>query len=310
MPKGWNYAYDDNSYNYGQGWFAGYSGKDQLANWFRNLLKQRGIKSDYIDQMTDSQLTSILDEYFKQDDMLFGGLGNKSYTFQTEDALKDLQALQFNNYPSRPDYDQIYQDALNQINTENADIEAMYDDLLAQQNANFGQQMSDLNKSYNTATNQLLSNDYIKNRQLMDTATSELSRSRRNALEAGASAGLRLANNVNTMLSVQNKQAQTSLETSNNLAQMMLNQQQAARGIRGDYYNNLSQDVANRASLRRGSAERGANYANTQLGLQDSLYNSKRDAWDETYNAKYSDNAFGDSYRNYSVGKRNSYYGG
>ena len=82
MPKGWNYEYDDNSYKYGQGWFAGYSGKDQLANWFRNLLKQRGIESDYIDQMTDSQLTSVLDEYFKRDEMLFGGLGNKSYTFQ------------------------------------------------------------------------------------------------------------------------------------------------------------------------------------------------------------------------------------
>lgn len=294
--SGWNYNSNADSYNYEKGWWSGYGGKDNFAQWFRQFLKNNGVYSDYFDQMSDAELRSIADEYFTKS---FSLLGNDHYTFDSASALKDIQNLQgydFADYPTRPNYDQIYSDALAQIDAENSQVQSMYDNLLASQ-------LSDLNRTYNDTTSQILSNDYIKNRQLMDTATSELSKSRRNALEAGASAGLRLANNVNTMLSMQNKQAQTSLETSNNLAQMMLNQQQAAQGIRGDYYNNT-------ANLVRGSTERKSNYAGSQMDLQNNLYENKRNAWDETYNSKFSNNAFGESFKNYNVNKRNSYYGG
>ena len=62
-----------------------------------------------------------------------------------------------------------------------------------------------------------------------------MSRARRNAIEAGASAGIRIAGNVNALLTAQNKMSQQSLDTSNQLAQMLLNQRNAEAGLRNQW---------------------------------------------------------------------------
>jgi hypothetical protein len=69
----------------------------------------------------------------------------------------------------------------------------------------------------------------------MDTLSSEMARSRRSAIEAGASAGIRIAGNVNAILSAQNKMSQESLNTSNQLAQMLVNQRNAESGLRNQW---------------------------------------------------------------------------
>lgn len=299
---GFNYGYDDNSYIYGEGWLPGYGGKDKLAQWFRDYLNRNGQSSEFIDSMSDKELESYLTEYAKQTNDF---LGNQDYSIDASEIARDLARLSWNNdMPQRPNYNDVYNDAVETINRENAEVEKLYDNLLSQQTTNFNQQLSDLNKSYNNMSSQILSNNYINNRQLMDTATSELSKSRRNALEAGASAGLRLANNINTMLSVQNKQAQQSLETSNNLAQMLLNQQQAASGIRGDYYNSLAQNTANKANLRKGTSERISQYANSQFDTQDRMYENNMKDWEDSYYGRYGENTFGDAYLKYQKGKK------
>ena len=278
----------------------------EIGKAFRDYAASQGYDSDFLDSLSDKDLGSLLSSSYAENGRNFLGVENTDIIFS--DALKELQESEKYRVPNLIDYSQIYEQAEQDIAAENAEVEALYDQLLSQQTANLNQQMADLNQSYQDTTNQILSSDYIKNRQLMDTATSELSRSRRNALEAGASAGLRLANNVNTMLSVQNQQAQQSLQTSNNLAQMMLNQRQAAAGIRGDYYNALTNDTANRAALKQGNAERTASYKATQTGLAQSEYQNRLDNWDATMG----NNPWGDHRFTYSrrQDQRNKYYGG
>jgi hypothetical protein len=117
-----------------------------------------------------------------------------------------------------------------------------------------------------------MSSQYQQGAQLADTMASQMERSRRNALEAGASAGLRLADNINIMLSTQNKQAQTSLETSNQLAQMLLNQQAASRQARGDYDAYMMQDYTARNNARAQAYDEGyKQYQTAQAGYERDL---------------------------------------
>jgi hypothetical protein len=148
---------------------------------------------------------------------------------------------------------------------------------------------------------QILGNQYQQQSQLMGTVGSEMSKARRNALEAGASAGLRMAENINTTLAMQNKQSQISLETSNQLAQQLLNQRQAAAGIRGDYNSMLDRNSAERRQYTDSS---------TQRLLDDKRYTYEKDLsnWENSYNS--SNNPFAENYRNNIINKSNSQYGG
>ena len=294
----------DGTYNTWQTW-AGDTSNSDGSQAFRDYASQNGYSGELLANLKANQIGELLKQEYANG-WNFLGFGNNTIDF--ENALKQLQEMEKLRAPQLPDFDQIYQDAQDTIEAENAEVNALYDQLLGQQTANLNQQMADLNSSYKDNTNQILSSDYIKNRQLMDTATSELSRSRRNALEAGASAGLRLANNVNTMLSVQNKQAQQSLETSNNLAQMMLNQRQAAAGIRGEYNNALANNTAQRAALKKGNAERISNYTNQQVNTAQAKYNANMTNW----TAATASNPWAGNLQShqYQENQKNKYYGG
>ena len=295
---------DNGIYNTRQGWFSNTSNSD-IEDAFRQYMIGQGEDPDYVNQLSSGQIATLLKENYEDGGWNVLGLGNTGINF--EDAYKDALKMQNTVTPLMPDYDEIYNQAQQTIAAENAEVNALYDQLLGQQTDSLNAQLTDLNNSYQDTTNQILSSDYIKSRQLMDSAQSELSQSRRNALEAGASAGLRLANNVNVMLSNQNRQAQQSLETSNNLAQMMLNQRQAASGIRGDYYNALSNNTAQRAALKQGTAERTNSYANQRFQTEDSRYNNRMAQWKSTYG----DNPWSDSYLGYDRRQRqNNFYGG
>lgn len=313
----WGNAWDDTSFHYETGandfakLFSGNTQKSKkmMTEWFRNYLAQNGYNFDFINKMSDAELQSYLNEYVQDSGSndLFKLVQN--YDLDANDVLKDLEELQWAERPEAPNYSQIYKDADLAIQKENADLNALYDDILNRQTANYQQQMQDLNSSYNDYRRQVLSNDYIQNAQLMNTVNSSLSKSRQNALQAGASAGLRLANNVNTLLSAQNQQASQSLQTSNNLAQMLLNQRQAAAGIRSDYNSALNQNAANKANVKAGTAERVENYAGSRMGTQQAIYQNQMDNWENDYSAKYSNNPFADVYKNYNVSKKSSKYG-
>lgn len=154
-------------------------------------------------------------------DTLFNtGIDTADVDSITEQLLRELTNAESLGNAPEVSLDSAMSSAKSEIDAEIAQQEKALVELLAQQTA-----------SYNDAAEQILSSDYQRNASLMGTYQSEMRRAQRNALEAGASAGARLANNINVTLSTQNRQAQQSLETSNNLAQMLLNQRQAASGI-------------------------------------------------------------------------------
>lgn len=257
---------------------------------------------ELISNMSDPELLGMLDNYALNHNGFFG----EDWEFDeqgvdsTTHLLNDLERLsQFSEgMPTAPDLDDIRAASDAAINAENEAILEMYDADLKRRTDIYNQQMADSNDAYNRNVEQILSNDYQKNAQLLGTMRSEMNRSQRNALEAGASAGIRIAGNINTMLSMQNKQSQQSLETSNNLAQMLLNQQQANAGLRSEYGNYLSQDTANRAALKSGTVERkNAAYDSARADALDK-YDRELGDWEDRYYAKAgSTNPFAESYR-------------
>ena len=152
------------------------------------------------------------------------------------------------------------------------------------QENSFNDELGSLASSYNASRNAILSNQYQQNAQLMDNMTSQLDKQNRNALEAGASAGMRLAGNINTLLSTQNKQSQTSLETANQLAQMMVNQRNAEASVRGRYGDYMSQHFATKQDIKDSVYNKAyAKYDAAQQAYADADSNSKyslNPAWD------------------------------
>lgn len=271
-----------------------------LGKWFKS--QYTGSASDYINSLDDAELGAILDQYYYEK---LGFLGNKNFQFDYNTAVKELENLTSNiqESPTAPDYQAIYNQAQQAIDTENAELLSLLDANKNRQTQNFQDELEALNSSYNDYARQILSNDYMKNAQMLGSVSSALSKSKQNALEAGASAGARLAGNINTILSMQNKQTQQSLETSNQLAQQMLNQRQAAAGLRGNYNDMLASDTASRIGIKQGSAERKNNYANQQFQTQQSIYDKEMQQYEEGM-ASHQSNPFYGSYQAYNQNKR------
>ena len=271
-----------------------------LGSWFKN--NYSGTASDYINSLDDTSLGALLDQYYDTEN-IFGG---KQHTFNYNNAVDELESLINNvngtSMPNAPDYQKIYDDAQAAIASENKNLYNLLDSNLARQTANYRDEMSALNDSYNDYSRQILSNDYMKNQQLMGSVTSALSKSKQNALEAGASAGARIAGNINTVLGIQNKQTQQSLETSNQLAQAMLNQRQAAAGIRGNYNQMLNSDTQARVGIQQGSTERKNNYANQQFNTQQQIYDNQMSNYENSM-ANQASNPFYGSYQSYRQNK-------
>lgn len=149
----------------------------------------------------------------------------------------------------------------------------------------YSSSLDSLNKSYSSARDNILASQYQRNAGVLGALASDMASARRNAIEAGASAGIRIAGNVNAILSAQNKMSQQSLETSNQLAQMLLNQQNAAAGIQGQWRNS----EATRTAARRDAENTytsGVLSANT--GYNQGLLDIKSNTYDRT-SSRYGD---------------------
>lgn len=209
--------------------------EQKLESSFKNTLIQNlrdeglyeGDIKDYIDSMSSRALYDIAKDN--------GLLNSRKLPFSKEkytsadwsdivDYFDVMEDVSPGAYPVLKTYEQVAKDT-------KSDIDRLYDELYDSLEG----QLADNQVMYDAQRSQILGNQYQQNIQLMDTYRSEMSKARRNALEAGASAGLRMAENINTTLATQNKQAQVSLETSNQLAQQLLNQRQAAAGLQSEY---------------------------------------------------------------------------
>ena len=113
--------------------------------------------------------------------------------------------------------------------------------------------LGDIQGTYDTYRKDMLQQQNLNRGQIMNAYQNTFRDQRTRAIEAGASAGLKLANNVNALLSAQNTQRATSLETSNQLANMALQQQNAALSVRDKYSGaNLENQTSNILNNRFG----------------------------------------------------------
>ena len=282
-----------------------------LANDLRN--SYGGALNDY----TDAELASIVDSYYTKDarDDLSAFFTGDSFTFDRdafEDDFAELEGADAAGLiPTSPNIQALYNEAQQAIAAENAEMYARYDaeeallnQLRDARSQEYSTDLQNLRDEYNAQRTGTLSRQATQNAQLMDTMQSQLSRAQRNAIESGASAGLRIAENVNTALSVQNRQSQQSLETSNQLAQMLLNQRAAERGLRSDYNDYMSEDATRRSAL---NAKRDSALTSTQSRINDryqSAYNREKDAYDQNYadyTAGFGNNAFAQTYHTYKT---------
>lgn len=257
------------------------------------------------DSLTASQRQAILENYYETDNSwenAWGLFGGDREVLDTESLLQDLSKYNemANAYAAleRPVYGDYLTDARKQIAAENADIEADLDRLLNVRTNLYNDQLNELHKGYDIARSNLLSQQYQQNAQLMDTFNNSLEKSRRNAIEAGASAGIRIADNINNLLTVQNKQSATSMETANQLAQMMINQRNAEAGIRNNYADALESDASKRHDLKFGSEQRATTLASTNFNSAFNEFSSKEQELDKLYGV---DNPLW-NYRNFKVG--------
>ena len=264
------------------------------------------FKTDYPDvasEMTDAQIEALVGQY--QDTKgwsLFSDWGH-DYGVDYDELQEDLNDFnkirsELGDMPAPIDYGAIQKEASNAIDAENQQVLNIYNENEQRSINNLKSLLQQNNQMYNDQVNNILSTNYQNNASLLNTMGSALDKTRQNALEAGASAGVRLAGNINTLLSVQNQQNQQSLETSNNLAQMLLNQRQAAMGIRNDYNNVLNNYANQRASLMSGTAERKANYANSMMNQQQNIYDQRLQNWNDNLTAVGDGNPFVDYYKN------------
>jgi hypothetical protein len=253
--------------------------------------------TDFLNSMSDTDLLNILkSEDFSIVDDKDPGLNNlsgKRYVFDLNSAVAELNKLSGidpNSAPVAPTREQVVEDVyggkIEEVNKYLADLQEATD-----RNTDMMQQQLNENQlAFDDYRSNLLSNQYQQNAQLMGQVGSEMSKARRNALEAGASAGLRMAENINTTLAMQNKQSQLSLETSNQLAQQLLNQRQASSGIRSNYNQMLNDNASEARNYKANAVDRHYDYRYNQ-------YQEDKADWDAQYNN--GSNAFGDRYLGY-----------
>jgi hypothetical protein len=232
--------------------------KEEIAD-----LRTNQPDNAFLQSLTDDELLGMFEQY--GEDRGFGDffMGNDTDFLGTEDFLADLQRVQ-----------EAAEDRPEDLNREDINARAAgdisLDDARARQFAQ--EETGNLQKTYDVARQDILGSQAEQNKATLGEIGSQMEKGRMGALEAGASAGLRLANNVNVLLSAQNKQRSTSLDTANNLTQMLLNQQNQAMGLR--------KDVNDRDATR---AQRTTGYQQQQYDKERNIYNQELGDWQNRY---------------------------
>ena len=243
-------------------------------------------------KLSESEKQAIMSQYYTEENgwANAGGIfGNDREVVDVEALLKDLESSvadggmlsEYAALGSEPVFEDYLNNARDNIAAENASMYADLDRLRDINTASFNNELANMSDSFNDSS--LLSQQYQQNAQLMDTLQSDMERSRRNALESGASAGIRIADNINTLLTTQNKQSAASMETANQLAQMMVNQRAAESDVRSRYANMLSEDTSKRHDINLSSESRATSLANTNYNSAYNSYDVKRTALDNKY---------------------------
>lgn len=281
---------------------------DQLADMVsgfvdRGILRLGVDESDLLNGFTESELDTLLDEEY-------GGTKFKLFDWNTWganhdfdwDALKSDYASylewrdKVGEMPDEIDYDAVANLANAQIDAENAQVGALYDQMMSRSEDSYRNALAENNAMYNDQVNTLLSNSAAETNALAGSIAWQQKRATRNAITRGASAAQRLTASINAQLGTQAQASTQALETSNTLAQMLLSQRQAASSIRQNYNSDLNSYANSKANLLSGTAERKASYRNSQLSAAESMRDAQMDQWKNRLSAYGGDGAFAKFY--------------
>lgn len=235
------------------------------------------------DTMSDAEKDAFMAPGWTEEEKNFSnlwGLFGTARTFDEAETNRLIQeALLLEAKPVYDvDLDQIQANASKAIEDEN-------EKLLESLNAD----LKSMGDAYTNSRNALLTQQHQRNAQTIDAMASDMARARRNAIEAGASAGVRIAGNVNALLSAQNKMSQQSLETSNQLAQMLVNQRNAEAGLRNQW-----------RDIQSSTYERTQNRAANDLNFANAKYDQKVRNWQDKNDALVSEtNPYRDQFQKY-----------
>lgn len=268
---------------------------DSNSDYVNNVLSElasTGVDTSALSSLPQTALEDLFNQYWEEDKKALKTV----HTFDYDRFASDYNAMQnaLSSRPEAPDYEQFWNEALADANAESDRALAELAGITKQREDSFNEELRNLASGYNTARSGILSSQYQQNAQLMDTMASQLDKQNRNALEAGASAGLRLAGNINTLLSTQNKQSQLSLDTANQLAQMMVSQRNAEASIRGQYGDYMTQNFNTRQDIKNSAFDRASKYADKKYEVANESYVNNLTQYDKA-NAnnplwEYSDN--------------------
>jgi hypothetical protein len=279
--------------------------ESEMYDAIRSMLS--GSAADYWDDMSKYDKRAVVDHFLSTDD-------SEGYHYYDIDAiadnLNDLNSLSVPTLaaPNVTDYidsaEDIYakvdaslnpryaQYAADLKSTYDADVKAI-DDALAALEAEslamrdtYQNELSEELDFYNNRASNLMANQYRANAQTYDALQSDLRKSRQNALEAGASAGMRIAGNINSLLSAQNKQSQTAMDTSNALAEMLLQQRQAAAGIRSEYSNYMREANAQKSGYGIDKANALSDYKSKLTDLDMQKYADRESQYNNIYSGQ------------------------
>lgn len=261
----------------------------------REYLSQQGFDESYIDQ--------VLNEYAGTDFNFFDpGTWGKRHTTDMDAMQRDYAEYQkvlneLGEMPAMPDLDAITSAADRDIDSENAQVLALYDQMLGRSNDAFQRELDSSNAAYNDYVSQTLSNNAMATNAIAGSTRYEMDRARRNAIRRGASAAQQLTASVNAQLGLQNRAAQQQLETSNQLASALLQQRQAAAQLRGDYVSSLNADASRRASLISGTTERKNSLRRGYQSEALDRYDANKDQWNDRVYGALGDNPYADVYK-------------
>jgi hypothetical protein len=261
----------------------------------RRYLTEQGFDESYADQ--------ILNEYAGTDFNLFDwSTWGKRHTTDIDAMKRDYDEYQkvlgeLGDMPAMPDLDAIASAADRDIDAENAQVLALYDQMLGRSNDAFQRELDSSNAAYNDYVSQTLSNNAMATNAIAGSTRYEMDRARRNAIRRGASAAQQLTASVNAQLGLQNRAAQQQLETSNQLASALLQQRQAAAQLRGDYVNNLNADASRRAGLISGTAERKNSLRRGYQSEAWDRYDADKAQWNDRIYGALGDNPYADVYK-------------
>lgn len=283
----------------------------------KNAMRQQGLDAG----LSDTDIDYLINQYSNwPDESGWQTFLNPSHWFDDgideqgfANDLAEYQALkeQLGDRPADVDYNQLAINANQAIDDENAQVNALYDQMLGRTNNLFQTEMDTNNRAFQDYRNQLATNNAMSTQAIAGSTRYEMDRARRNAIMRGASAAQQLTANVNAQLGLQNRAAQQQLETSNQLASALLQQRQAASQLRGDYVSNLNADASRRADLISGSTERKAGLRNSYYNEAESRNEAETEQWKNRMSGYLGDSPFTDVYnRSQSRGSaRKSTYG-